>query len=131
MLSQFFNAFIQFDGTIFLIIGLIVLAIPSPQPALAKKVRDEDLPPIVHTRRLLAAMFIASALPLVVIGRTVVDSALLVQIGMVRIASFILLIVLNIIQLRSKRWKTPPLILLITIFTLFIAGYGLFVIGSR
>ena len=128
-MNQFFNTFIQFDGYAFLVIGLIVLAIPSPQPGLTKPVSAEDLPPFSQTRRLLAAMFIASALLLIVIGRNIVDRETLQEVGIVRIASFALVIVLNIIQLRSKRWKPAPLIALISIFTLFIAGYLFFMTG--
>lgn len=74
-------------------------------------------------------MFIASALLLIVIGRNIVDRETLQEVGIVRIASFALVIVLNIIQLRSKRWKPAPLIALISIFTLFIAGYLFFMTG--
>ena len=128
-MNQFFNTFIQFDGYAFLVIGLIVLAFPSPQPGLTKPVPAEDLPPFSQTRRLLAAMFIASALLLIVIGRNVVDRETLQEVGIVRIASFLLVIVLNIIQLRSKRWKTAPLVALISIFALFITGYLFFLTG--
>ena len=76
-------------------------------------------------------MFIASALPLIVMGTSVFDSAVLRQIGMVRIASFILVIVLNLIQFKSKRWKAAPLIALISIFTLFTAGYTILIAGLR
>jgi hypothetical protein len=128
-MNPFFNMFIQFDGYAFLVIGLIVLAIPSPQPGLTKPVSAEDLPPFSQTRRLLAAMFIASALLLIVIGRKVVDREILQEVGIARIASFVLVIVLNIIQLRSKRWKTAPLVALISIFALFTAGYLFFITG--
>ncbi|MFN8466767.1 MAG: hypothetical protein U0X20_14510 [Caldilineaceae bacterium] len=128
-MNQFFNIFIQFDGYAFLVMGLIVLAIPSPQPGLTKPVSAEDLPPFSQTRRLLAAMFIASALLLIVIGRNIVDREVLQQVGIVRIASFVLVIVLNIIQLWSKRWKTAPLVVLISIFALFSAGYLFFITG--
>jgi len=125
--SQLFNSFIQADGYVFLVIGLIVLAIPSPQPGLAKPVSAEDLQPFSQTRRLLASMFIASALLLVVIGRNVTDSTMLREVGIVRVASFALVIVLNIIQLRSKKWKAAPLIGLISIFTLLTAVYIFFI----
>ena len=128
-MNQFFNTFIQFDGYAFWVIGLIVLAIPSPQPGLTKPVSAEDLPPFSQTRRLLAAMFIASALLLIVIGRNIVDREILQEVGIVRIASFALVIVLNFIQLRSKRWKTAPLVALVSIFALFSAGYLFFMTG--
>lgn len=36
---------IKTDGYLFLLIGIIVLIIPSPQPGLTKKVNEEDLLP--------------------------------------------------------------------------------------
>ncbi len=122
-MGQFFNPFIQFDGYAFLVIGLIVLIFPSPQPGLAKPVNHADLQPFAQTRRLLAAMFIASALLLIVIGRNVTDPVTLRAVGLARIASFALVIVLNLMQLRSKRWKAVPLVVLVSLFTLFTAGY--------
>jgi hypothetical protein len=71
------NTFIQIDGFTFLLIGIIVLIIPSPQPGLTKKVNEEDLLPFSQTRRLLASMFIASALLLIVVGRSVTDPEIL------------------------------------------------------
>lgn len=123
-MGQLFNLFIQCDGYAFLVIGLIVLVFPSPQPGLAKPVNPDDLPPFAQTRRLLAAMFIASALLLIVIGRNVTDHGTLRAVGLARLVSFALVIVLNILQLRSKRWKAAPLVVLVALFTLFSAGYA-------
>lgn len=122
-MKEFLNTFIQIDGYTFLIIGVIVLIIPSPQPGLTKKVSEEDLLPFSQTRRLLASMFIASALLLIIIGRVVVDYEILRQISIVRVASFILVIGLNANQYRSKRWKPGPLIVLMTIFSLMSLTY--------
>lgn len=56
-MKELLPTFVQIDGYIFLLIGLIVLIIPSPQPGLVKKVNEEDLLPFLQTRRLLASMF--------------------------------------------------------------------------
>ena len=117
-MKEFINTFIQIDGYTFLLIGFIVLIIPSPQPGLTKKVNEEDLLPFSQTRRLLASMFIASALLLIIIGRNLVDYEILRQICIVRVASFLLVIGLNASQYKSKRWKPAPLITLMTIFSL-------------
>ena len=122
-MKEFINSFIQIDGYTFLLIGLIVLIIPSPQPGLTKKVNEEDLLPFSQTRRLLASMFIASALLLIVIGRSVTDHEILRQISIVRVASFGLVIGLNANQYKSKRWKSAPLIALMTIFSLMSLIY--------
>lgn len=126
-MKEFINSFIQIDGYTFLLIGLIVLIIPSPQPGLTKKVNEEDLLPFSQTRRLLASMFIASALLLIVIGRSLTDHEILRQISIVRVASFGLVIGLNANQYKSKRWKSAPLIALMTIFSLMSLIYLYFI----
>lgn len=117
------NTFILTDGFIFLIMGLIVLIIPSPQPGLTKKVSEEDLLPFSQTRMLLASMFIASSLLLLVIGYKINDMSILKAVSIVRMLSFILVILLNLFQLKSKRWKAAPLIVLISIFSLLSLCY--------
>ena len=122
-----FNTYIQFDGYAFLVIGIIVLMTPSPQPGLSKPVNDDDLLPFSQTRRLLASMFIASALLLIIIGRMVTDLETLKAISLVRIASFLLVIILNAIQYKSKRWKPAPLIGLMTLFGIMSLIYVYFI----
>lgn len=120
---DFISTLIKVDGYLFLLIGIIVLITPSPQPGLTKKVSEEDLLPFSQTRRLLASMFIASALLLIVVGHGVEDYQVLRTIGMVRILSFVLVIALNANQYASKRWKAAPLIVLMTIFSLMSVAY--------
>lgn len=129
-MKEFINSFIQIDGFVFLLIGLIVLIIPSPQPGLTKKVNEEDLLPFSQTRRLLASMFIASALLLIVIGRSVTNHEILMQISIIRVASFGLVIGLNANQYKSKRWKSAPLIALMTIFSLMSLIYLYFIFNK-
>lgn len=126
-MKEFINTFLQIDGYTFLLIGIIVLIIPSPQPGLTKKVNEEDLLPFSQTRRLLASMFIASALLLIIVGRNVIDPEILRQISIVRVASFALVIGLNANQYQSKRWKPAPLIVLMTIFSLMSLTYLYFI----
>ncbi len=127
-MKEFINTFIQIDGFTFLLIGLIVLIIPSPQPGLTKKVNEEDLLPFSQTRRLLASMFIASALLLIIIGHNAFDYEILRQICIVRVVSFLLVIGLNANQYESKRWKPAPLITLMSIFSLMSLTYLYFIL---
>ena len=126
-MNSLFNSYIQFDGYAFLIIGIIVLISPSPQPGLSKPVSENDLLPFSQTRRLLASMFIASALLLIVIGRNISDLETLKEISIVRIASFVLVIILNAVQYKSKRWKPAPLIGLVTLFSIMSLIYIYFI----
>ena len=126
-MNEFLNTFIQIDGYTFLLIGIIVFIVPSPQPALIKKVNEEDLLPFSQTRRLLASMFIASALLLIVVGRNIIDHEILRQISIVRVVSFVLVICLNANQYQSKKWKPEPLIILMTIFALMSLTYLYFI----
>lgn len=129
-MDRLFNAYIQFDGYAFLLIGIIVLLLPSPQPGLSIPVNENDLLPFAQTRRLLAAMFIASALLLIVIGRNITDLETLKEISIVRIASFLLVIILNAIQYKSKRWKPAPLIGLMTLFSIMSLFYAYLIARS-
>ena len=122
-MKDFILTLIKTDGYLFLLIGIIVLIIPSPQPGLTKKVNEEDLLPFSQTRRLLASMFIASALLLIVIGHGIEDYEILRKIGFVRVISFALIIALNANQYQSKRWKPAPLIFLMSVFTLMSIAY--------
>ena len=129
-MTNLFNSYIQFDGYAFLIIGIIVLIFPSPQRALSKAVNKGDLEPFSQTRRLLASMFIASALLLIVIGRNITNIEILKEISVVRIASFILVITLNAFQYKSKRWKAAPLVALMILFTLMTFIYIYFIFSK-
>lgn len=63
-------------------------------------------------------MFIASALLLIVFGKHVTDLQILRQVSIVRVISFTLVISLNALQYKSKRWKSIPLVILMTLFSL-------------
>lgn len=130
-MNSLFNSYIQFDGYAFLIIGIIVLISPSPQPGLSKPVSENELLPFSQTRRLLASMFIASALLLIVIGRNIADFETLKEISIVRITSFVLVIILNVIQYKSKRWKPAPLISLISLFIIMTLIYTYFIFTNK
>ena len=72
-------------------------------------------------------MFTASALLLVVIGRNITDLETLKEISIARIASYLLVIILNAVQYKSKRWKPAPLIGLMSLFTIMSLIYIYFI----
>ena len=76
-------------------------------------------------------MFIASALLLIIIGRNITNLETLKEVSIVRIASFALVIILNAVQFKSKRWKLAPLIGLISLFTIMSLIYGYFIYINR
>lgn len=111
------------DGALFTLIALVVLATPSPQPALVRPVDDDALGPFMDTRRLLAAMFLASGLLLVIVGREVTEPRVLAHVAWVRIVSFLVVATVNIAQLRGGRWKRPPLMVLLAVWTVLVTAY--------
>lgn len=111
------------DGALFTLIALVVLATPSPQPALVRPVDDDALGPFMDTRRLLAAMFLASGLLLVIVGREVTEPRVLAHVTWVRIVSFVVVATVNIAQLRGGRWKRPPLMVLLAVWTVLVTAY--------
>ena len=62
------------DGAMFVAIGLLVIATPNPQPALARPLDPAALRPFEDTRRLLGAMFLASGLLMLVVGLEVTEA---------------------------------------------------------
>lgn len=106
------NALFVADGAAFVLIGLVVLVIPSPQPALVRPV-DEDvaLPPFRQTRQLLASQFVGNGLLALLIGATGSDAQVQLAAG-ARLATIALVLAINGTQLRSGVWKRPPLFLI-------------------
>ena len=125
------QTFILIDGFLFLLIGIVVMITPSPQPGLTKKVNEEDLLPFSQTRRLLAAMFMASALLLLAVGFISNETSVHRAVGMARILSFILVIVINANQYKSGRWKAGPLWFLMALFSMMSLAYGVFIFLSK
>lgn len=117
------NALFAVDGAAFVLIGLIVMAIPSPQPALVRPVDEAvALLPFEHTRRLLASQFIGNGLLALVLARVAETPN---RFGAAtRLATIALVIAVNGTQLRSGVWKRPPLYLIMTVLGAFALGYG-------
>jgi hypothetical protein len=113
------------EGGALTLVALVVLAIPSPNPALTRPLEEPHaLVPISQTRRLLACMFLSSGLLLVVIAHGVTDPHVLVWVAWVRVGVSALLVGLQVIQLRSGYWKPPSLYALGAIFSLLGVAYA-------
>ncbi len=112
------------DGGLFVLIGLVVLATPSPQPALASPVGDEALPPFKDTRRLLASQFIGNGLLAGAVGWFARDPRLFEAAALARIATIAILLAINVTQLNGGRWKRAPLYFITAALSLIALAYG-------
>jgi hypothetical protein len=111
------------DGAAFVLIGLVVLAAPSPQPALSRPLDGDALQPFVDTRRLLASQFVGVGLLGLLVGSQVHDVATLRMAAVARILTLAVVIAINVAQLRGGDWKPAPLYSLLVAFSLLSAGY--------
>lgn len=118
------------DGAAFVLIGLVVLAVPSPQPALTRHV-DEDvaLRPFEHTRRLLASQFVGNGLFALVVGLAVREDLVVRLAAGARLLTIALVLAINVSQLRSGFWKRPPLYFIGAVLVAFGALYTRILIG--
>ena len=120
---------LDLDGSMFIAIGLVVLAMPNPQPALSHPLDPAALRPFEDTRRLLAAMFLGSGLLVLVAGLEVTDPRTLRWLSGARLVSFAVTAAINVSQLRRGDWKRPPLLFLVGIWLTFGVLYS--VLASR
>lgn len=123
------NALFVVDGAAFVLIGGVVLAIPSPQPALVRPVDEAALRPFAHTRRLLASQFIGNGLFALLVGLGSVGPDALRLAAAVRLATIALVLAINVTQLRSGDWKGAPLYFIGSVLTLVGLGYARVVLG--
>ena len=118
------------DGTVFVIIGLVVLATPSPQPALVRAVDDVALQPFLETRRLLASQFIGNGLLALVFGLGVSDASALRIAALARVGTIGLVLAINFAQLGRGAWKKPPLYVVMATLGGIAAAYLWFVVRA-
>lgn len=76
-------------------------------------------------------MFMASALLLLAVGFMSNETSVHRAVGMARILSFILVIVINANQYKSGRWKAGPLWFLMVLFSMMSLAYGVFIFLSK
>jgi hypothetical protein len=118
------NVLMEVDGAMFVAIGLLVLVIPDPRPALLHPLDPAALRPFEDTRRLLAAMFLGSGLLVLVVGLGVTEPGTLFRVSLARLLSFAVVAAVNVSQLRGRDWKRPPLLLLLGAWLVLGALYG-------
>lgn len=111
------------DGAAFVVIGLVVLAIPSPQPALTRELDAAAVRPFSDTRRLLASQFVGAGVLALVIGSLVHDVATERVAALARVATLVVVMAINVAQLRSGDWKPGPLRSLLVVFALLCLAY--------
>ena len=98
------------DGSAFVLISLVVLATPSPQPALVRPLEEERaLVPFKDTRRLLASQFLGNGLLALALGWGAPDAALERTAALARLVTILVVLVINASQLRGGYWKRAPL----------------------
>lgn len=97
------------DGALFVLIGLVVLWTPSPQPALVRPVDDVALGPFKDTRRLLASQFIGNGLLALALGLTAAGAASERAAAGARIATIVIVLAINAGQLARGEWRRAPL----------------------
>jgi len=118
--------FMVFDGILFVLVGIIVLINPSPQPTLKTPVNEVALPPFEDTRRLLASQFITSGLLIFTLGWFVHDVGILRLTAFLRVLTLLIVLAVNISQLRRGFWKPQSLYVLIGVWMVFCALYLFF-----
>jgi hypothetical protein len=119
------NPLFLVDGAAFVLIGAVVLAIPSPQPALVRPVDEANaLLPFMHTRRLLASQFVGNGLLALVVGLAAASEPMVRSGAAARLATIGLVLGINLTQLRSGVWKRQPLYFIGGVLGAFAAGYA-------
>ena len=113
------------DGALFVLVGLLVLLTPSPQPALLRPVDDLALGPLKDTRRLLASQFIGNGLLALVVGITAPGGSIEHAAAAARVATIAIVLSINAGQLAGRTWKKAPLY----VITAALSGLALAYLG--
>ena len=111
------------DGALFVFIGLVVLAVPSPQPALVRAVDDVALQPFKETRRLLASQFIGNGLWALIFGLAAPEPSSQRVAALARVGIIGLVLAINVGQLARGAWKKPPLYVVTATLGCIAAAY--------
>lgn len=112
-----------FDAAIFLIVGIVVMFIPSPSLSLQNPLPPGALPVVEDTRRLLAALYIALGLCLYIFGSNVVNAATQNLAAKLRGLSLFVLVGVNILQITNGNWIPTSLAVYICLFSLMGLTY--------
>lgn len=109
------------DGTLFTLVGAIVMLLPSAAPAL----HDVSLSNAAmdDTRRLLAAAYMAIGLFCLAMGRTAMPAVGRDMGCRVRGTSLLLLVATDVVQIFGGRWKPESLYAYVVVFGAMGAVY--------
>ena len=124
------NVLLDIDGAIFVLIGIVVIVNPSPQPTLVDQVDSRTIVPFEDTRRLVASQFIGNGLLAVLVGMRVHDVNTLKWAATARIAMLVTVIAVNASQLRRKAWKPSFLYGIIASFSFVIMVYTTLIVAT-
>jgi uncharacterized membrane protein SirB2 len=122
--NKFFNrrSLFIFDGLIFFLVGIAVMIFPSAS-ASSIPTASGSLPHVEDTRRLLAAIYIALGMFLLMFGSSVVNSATRNLAAKLRGLSLPLVTGVNILQITNGNWKPESLYLYVGLFGLMAIAY--------
>jgi hypothetical protein len=113
------------DGAAFVLIGLVVLAAPSPVPALVHPPDEaRALVPLEDTRRLLASQFIGGGALALAVGTASPGAALERSAAIARLVTILLVVAINASQLRGGYWKRTPLYAVVATLGALAVGYA-------
>ena len=119
------NTLFTVDGVAFMLIGLIVLATPSPQPALVHPVADPvTLTTFKDTRRLLASQFLGAGALALCVGAWGTDPSLSRMAALARVVTILIVLAINAGQIRAGHWKRAPLYFITSTLAVIGAAYG-------
>lgn len=117
-----------FDGAVFTLVGVVVLFKPGASAA-ALPPEAGNTPHMRDTRRLLASAYIAAGLFLLSCGSGLAGHFYLQVAAVLRAVSLLVLVGVNVGQIRNGNWKKVSLVPYVVAFPLMALAYltlGLF-----
>jgi FtsH-binding integral membrane protein len=110
------------DGLVFFLVGVVVMFMPAARAA-ALPPEAGDTPHLRDTRRLLASVYLALGMFLLAFGSGAAQGATLRLAAQLRGASLLVMVGVNIAQLRSGNWMRGSLVPYVVIFPLLAIAY--------
>lgn len=111
-----------FDGAIFTLVGVVVLFLPSARAA-SLPAEAGDTPHLRDTRRLLASAYIAAGLFLLSCGTGLPGEVYLRVAAALRAVSLLVLVGVNVGQIKNGNWKPATLRPYVVAFPLMALAY--------
>lgn len=100
------NKIMLIDGILFLLPGVYMLILPSPQKRLKEKVDSKvALPPFKDVRLLLGAAYSSMGFMMIMLGGLMNDKAELNNFSKFRAISLVIIVYALIMQMLRKKWK--------------------------